>query len=311
MERRVNFVLVGTLVVVLGIALVGIILWLGKGDYRATYDRYYVYMTESVAGLSINSPVKYNGVEVGYVSEIVLNPENPGEVRLSLEIQRGTPIKEDTIAMLYVQGLTGFAIIDLTGGSPDAPLLTARPGAKYPVIKTSPSFFARIDRTGSNLLNNLNRVLEDTQRLVDEENRENLKQILIDLAALSQTLAGHTERVAHGVENAAEAAGNLAELTYALNEQVPGLLNRVDRSMAAVERMTRDVSQSSAAFNSVVRDTGPNLQHFSRETLAETGLLVAELRQLTGSLSRLTRHLEQEPQSLIYGRTSGQPGPGE
>ncbi len=311
MERRVNFVLVGALVVVLGIALVGIILWLGKGDYRATYDRYFVYMTESVAGLSINSPVKYNGVEVGYVAEIVLNPENPAEVRLSLDIHRGTPIKEDTIAMLYVQGLTGFAIVDLTGGSRDAPLLTAKAGQEYPVIQTRPSFFARIDRTGSSLVSNLNRVLEDTHRLVDAENRQNLKQILTDLASLTQAVSGHTDRVEHGVASAAEAAENLAELTYTLNEQVPGILVRVDRSMAAVERMTHTVSKTSAALNSVVRDSGPNLQQFSRETLAETGLLVAELRQLTANLSRLTRHLEQEPQSLVFGRTASIPGPGE
>lgn len=311
MERRVNFVLVGALVVVLGIALVAIILWLGKGEYGATYDRYYVYMKESVAGLSLNSPVKYNGVEVGYVSGITLNPENPGEVRLTLDIERGTPIKADTIAMLYVQGLTGFAIIDLTGGSPDAPLLTATPGEPYPVIQTKPSFFARIDRAGNNLINNLNRVLEDTRQVVDEENREHLKHILVDLAAVSQALAGHTDRVEHGVASAAEAAENLAALTDALNERVPGILARVDRSMAAVERMTQNVSEAGTAFGTVVRESGPTLEQFSRETLAETGLLVAELRQLTANLSRLTRHLEQEPQSLVYGRTPGPPGPGE
>ncbi len=311
MERRVNFVLVGALVVVLGVALVGIVLWLGKGDYRATYDRYHVYMKESVAGLSINSPVKYNGVEVGYVSEIRLNPANPAEVRLSLEITRGTPVKDDTIAMLYVQGLTGFAIVDLTGGSPDAPMLTAKRGEEYPVIRTSPSLFARIDRAGTNLINNLNRMLEDAHGLVDAENQARLRQILIDLAALTSALGGQAERVEHGVASAAEAADNLAELTYALNEQVPGILNRVDRSMAAVERMTQNVSQASTALGTVVRDSAPNLQQFSRETLAETGLLVAELRQLTANLSRLTRHLEQEPQSLVYGKTPSLPGPGE
>lgn len=311
MERKVNFVLVGVLVVALGAALVAIILWLGKGDYTATYDRYHVYMRESVAGLNVNAPVKYHGVEVGYVSEIRLNPDDPSEVQLTLAIEQDVPIKQDTRALLHVQGLTGFAIIDLTGGSPGALPLTARPGQPYPVIETVPSFFARLDRAGVQLINNLNRVLEDARGLVSEENQAALKALLTDLSSVTQALAGQTDRVAVGVTSAAEAAEHLARLGRTLNERLPGLLTRVDRSMAAVQRMTQEVSQTSDALGTVVRDTRPEVERFSRETLAETDQLVAELRHLTANLTRFSQQIERNPQALVFGRVPPPPGPGE
>ncbi|HLZ34821.1 MAG TPA: MlaD family protein, partial [Nitrospira sp.] len=152
MEPKVNYVLVGSFVVLLGAAVLGAILWLGKTDYRGVYDRYEVYMRESVAGLSVNSTVRYRGVEVGRIKDIALSPDNPEEVRLTLDIARGTPIKTDTIAVLEAQGLTGLAWLNLTGGSREAPALVASEGQEYPVIKTGPSLFYRLEEAISRLL---------------------------------------------------------------------------------------------------------------------------------------------------------------
>lgn len=120
MEPKVHYVIVGTFVVVLGLVAIGIVLWLGKTDYRGVYDRYHAYMRQSVSGLSLNSTVKYRGVDVGRVKEIALNPDNTEEVRLTLDILRGTPIKTDTIATLETQGLTGLATLNLAGQSRSA-----------------------------------------------------------------------------------------------------------------------------------------------------------------------------------------------
>ena len=80
MEERVNYFLVGLFTLVLGAALVGGVLWLGSGkSQRKSYDVYLVDMTESVSGLSLDSAVKYRGVEVGRVRRIELVPDD-GEV---------------------------------------------------------------------------------------------------------------------------------------------------------------------------------------------------------------------------------------
>ncbi len=310
MEPKVNYLIVGLFVVVLGITLVGVVLWLAKGDYQS-HDRYYAFVRESVAGLSLNAPVKYHGVEVGSVTEIVLNPDNPEEVRLTLDILRGTPVKEDTIAIQHVQGLTGFAIIDLTGGTRTSPRLTAKPGEPYPVIKTGPSFFARLNQEGSRLMTNLNQVTEDVQTLIDESNRAALRQILTDMAKLTNTLAAHSERLDQGVTNAAETAQHLATMSKDLSQQLPIIMKRIDRSALALQGMTEEVTRASSAVGDMVKETRPNIEAFSRQTLAETGFLIAELRELTASLQRVARQLEREPSALIFGGTPPPPGPGE
>jgi phospholipid/cholesterol/gamma-HCH transport system substrate-binding protein len=310
-EPKINYVLVGLFVVVLGVTLLGVVVWLGKGDYRATYTRYHTFIRESVAGLSINAPVKYHGVDVGYVAEIVLNPENPAEVRLALDITRDTPIKEDTVATISVQGLTGFALIDLEGGSRTAPPLTAKPGERYPVLKARPSLFVRMEETGTRLITNMSRLLEETRRVLDADTRDAFKRILADLAQLTHTLASQSQHVDAGVSSAAEASHNLAQLTRALNEQLPALVAAVQTSTVALQEMTTDVSQASQSVGATFDRARPDIERFSRHTLAETSLLVSELRQLTENLNRVAQQLEAQPESLIFGRQSPPLGPGE
>ena len=111
MEPKVNYTLVGLFIALLGAASVTGVLWLSQTDYRGVYYRYYTFMDESVSGLSRDSYVKYQGVEVGRVKEIALDPKNPEQVRLALDLVRGTPVKEDTVAVLDTQGLTGITTV--------------------------------------------------------------------------------------------------------------------------------------------------------------------------------------------------------
>ncbi|MDH4344689.1 MAG: MlaD family protein, partial [Nitrospira sp.] len=241
MEPKVNYILVGSFVAFLGAAVLVGILWLGKTDYRGTYDRYEAYMKESVAGLSVDSTVKYRGVDVGRVKAIALNPNNPEEVLLTMEIVRGTPIKTDTIAVLETQGLTGLATINLTGGSRDASSLQVQEGQAYPVIKTGPSLFFRLDEAVSRLLSeeglaqllvDLDSAAKGAAKVLDEDNRILLKRTIKDVSDVAQTIATHKAQIEQSLNGAARSADNLVKLTTSLNEQVPTLLAGLNKSVA-------------------------------------------------------------------------------
>lgn len=320
MEPKVNYLVVGAFVAILGAAVLAGILWLGKTDYRGIYDRYEAYMQESVAGLSVNSTVKYRGVDVGRVREIALNPEDPKEVQLTLDIVRGTPIKTDTIAVLETQGLTGLATINLTGGSREAPALQALDGQRYPVIQTGPSLFFRLDEAISRLLSekglsklltDLDTVARGAAEILDEENRAALKRTIKDLSEVARTAAAHKGEMERGLSGAAQSADNLVNVTASLNQQVPVLLARINKSAEALRTLTEELARTSQAVGAVVNETRPELQQFSRQTLPEAGALVAELRQLALTLTRVARDLEREPASLVFGRSTPRRGPGE
>jgi phospholipid/cholesterol/gamma-HCH transport system substrate-binding protein len=175
MEEKVNFAVVGAFVLVLSAALIGGVLWLSSGkSYGTSYEIYQTYMKESVAGLNLNAPVRYRGVEVGRVQKIALAPGNVEQVQVTLAIERGTPVKVDTLAVLSTQGVTGIAFVDLTGGSRDSPELVAAPGADYPVIKTGPSLMVRLDDSlidAAHTLKNAARMSDDLPQLAQRIQR--------------------------------------------------------------------------------------------------------------------------------------------
>ncbi len=320
MEPKVNYVIVGSFVALLGAAILAGILWLGKTDYRGSYDRYEAHMKESVAGLSVDSTVKYRGVDVGRVKAITLNPDNPEQVLLTLDILHGTPVKTDTIAVLETQGLTGLATINLTGGSREAPALQAQDGQAYPVIKTGPSLFVRLDEAVSRMLSeegvarllvDLDAAAKGVAKALDEENRDQLKRTIKDLSDVARTIATHKAQIEQSLNGAAKSADNLAKLTASMNEQVPALLAGINRSVAKLDAATEELARTSKTVGTVVTEAKPELQQFTKRTLPEAGQLVTELRQLTGTLTRVARELEREPSSLVFGRKTPSRGPGE
>ncbi|MBK9306979.1 MAG: MCE family protein [Nitrospira sp.] len=320
MEPKVNYVLVGSFVAFLGAAVLVGILWLGKTDYRGLYDRYEAHMKESVAGLSVNSTVKYRGVDVGRVRDIALKPDNPEEVLLILDIARGTPIKTDTLAVLETQGLTGLATVNLTGGSREAPALVAVEGQMYPVIKTGPSLFFRLDEAVSRLLSeeglaqlivHLDSAAVGVTKMLDEENQTLLKRTIKDLSDVAQTIATHRTQIDQSLNGAARSVDNLVKVTASLNAEVPTLLTNINKSVEALGTATDELARTSKTVGTVVNESKPELQQFSKRTLPDAGLLVTELRQLTGTLSRVARELEREPSSLVFGRKARPRGPGE
>jgi len=304
MEEKVNFAVVGLFVLVLSAGLIGGVLWLSSGKYyRTSYDIYQTYTRDSVAGLNLNAPVRYRGVDVGRVSKIALAPNNVEQVQLTLGIEHGTPVKVDTMAVLQTQGLTGLAFVELTGGSRDAPALLAQNNDEYPVIKSGPSLMTRLDTAITSLLTNLNRSSENLNDLMDEENRRAFKHALGDIAIFSRTLAARSAKIDDTLSNAAQTMENAARFS----EELPQLSHRLQRSADAFDQMVSDLARAAASASGTLDGT----QQFTSETLPEVHQLVVELRDITNTLRRFSSEVEQNPSVLLYGKPAVKRGPGE
>lgn len=287
METKVNFALVGAFVLLLSVALIGGVLWLSSDQsYGTAFDTYVVYMKESVAGLSPDGWVGYRGVHVGRVRHIALARDNVEEVKLTLDIERGTPIKQDTVAVLRTQGLTGIAYVELTGGTRDSPPLRAKPREPYPVIPTGPpSLLVRTDAALTTLIDSLTRSSNNLNALLDKDNRAAVKQTLANLALVSRTLAARSQTIDAGVANAARTMENAARLSRELSE----LVEQARGGVEAFDRMSSEGAQA----------------------MPEMRQLVSELRELTASLRRFSDQLERNPSVLVRGKPAAQAGPGE
>ncbi len=300
METKVSYTIVGIFVLVFSMALIAGVVWLGAGaEFRKSYNDYLVYMSESVAGLNLNAPVRYRGVSVGRVKEISIAPDKQESVRLLLAIESGITIRESTVATLRSQGLTGIATIELSGGDAQSPVLEAKNGEKYPVIRSAPSLMTRLDATITPILTNLNESIGRLNDTLSEKNRVDLSRILSDLAKLSDILARRSNEIDSGVVDASKMLANGEKAS----ESLPQLIQRLGKTADEFEKMAKDASQSSAAARSTIAHVD--------ETIPEFRALMAQLNDLSASLKRVSIEIERNPAILVYGRPAGRPGPGE
>ncbi|HEX8908575.1 MAG TPA: MlaD family protein [Anaeromyxobacteraceae bacterium] len=315
MESKVNPAVVGAFVLVLAAAGIGALLWLGSGHLaRKSYDTYLTFFTESVSGLNARAPVKLRGVEAGSVREIALDPADPTRVRVLLAIERGSPLKEDTYATLAVQGLTGIAYIELSGGSSASPPLRAKPGQELPVIATQPSVRTRLDLAATALITDLDRVTTRVNETLDDDTRQAIRNSAVDLARVTHALASRSQEIEDALVAGRELLRNGARASAAL----PRLVERLGRSADAVERMGNELARAGVAAQTAVQEargtiegTGSGVERFRTEVVPEVQRLVSELRETSASLGRVTAELERDPSALVFGRPQPAPGPGE
>jgi len=170
MNNKVNYTLVGFLVLV-GVAMImGFSYWLLKPTVEIETTRYNIYFDESVLGLNIDAPVKYRGISVGKVSRLRISPTNSERVEVQINILKSTPIKESTVARLTAQGITGLSYINLSLGENNAPELVCKDDEEYPVIKTVPSFFENFENSLGSVSSKLAKTLSQNEELLNDKN---------------------------------------------------------------------------------------------------------------------------------------------
>ena len=308
MEDKVNYTLVGIFVLGLGAALVVAVLWLAAGlNTQKKYEPYQSVIKESVAGLSVAAPVKYLGVDVGKVSEIAIDPQNSRQVRVKFLIERGTPIKQDTEAVMKSQGLTGIAYIELSGGSVGSPPLVATSDVPVPLIRSKPSLSARLEDVLTSVLANVNRTAANLDAVLDAGNRAALKQTLADTASLVHALAAQQGTISAGIADGARTAKNAARASDRLGPAI----ERIAASADALRKMGSDISRTSDSASRTVDTAASGVQQIVTETLPELQRLLAEMNALSASVRSLSEQTERNPSSLIRGAPQRQPGPGE
>lgn len=300
METRANHTLTGLFVVVFTAAAVLLGLWIAGELRQGDTQAYTVYLDEPVSGLNENSTVLFQGVPVGKLRSLSLDPEDPARVRLVIDLEADTPVREDTRAVLRTQGATGLMRLELEGGSADASPPPQPEGEPYPVIESRPSFWSRVDGSVDEGLDTFGKLAHQLDRLLDDETIDSLAESLANLHQFSEALARNTDQVDRVMSNVAVMSDNL-----------PATLARVDRALLAFEDMSRGLETTGTDLSLAAEKGRDGLGRFSEQTLPELDALLLELHQLSGSLRLLSDELAENPEMLIFGRPEAEPGPGE
>ncbi len=289
MENRAYALAAGLFTVVLAAALVAAGLWFRRDDIR--FAQYVVTTASSVAGLKVEAPVRYRGVDVGRVESIRIEPGVSGRISIRIGVQEDAPITKSTYAQLGYQGVTGLAYVALNDEGASKELLKAE-GGEPPRIDMRPSIFdSSLDVVAA-----VKQLSGRMNELLNEENRKLLTRMLSGIEQASRQTAGLAERLQPGAQ------------------EFPSLMGDARGALADLSRLSRKLEERSAAFDRMaasLEEVGVAARSFNDETLPRFNALVEQLNRDTRSLDRVLNAVGENPQSFVFGAPRGRPGPGE
>jgi phospholipid/cholesterol/gamma-HCH transport system substrate-binding protein len=298
MENKSHALAAGTFIVAVAALLIALAAWLTRDT---TEQRVFELTSrEGVTGLQPQASVRYKGVSVGRVTTIELDRTTPGNVLVRIAVNDAAPITTTTYATLGFQGVTGLAFIQLDDSGESTQALASSPGttARIPM---RPGLVSRLTDQGTQLLGQLEQASQRMNALLAPENQKNLMGAIGNLGQA----AAHVSQLAHRVDQA-----NVPQLIQegsVVLKNMKETSERLGASGEAVRKSSEEFKRMSARMN----ESGGTLDKISQgaNALVTTGQAVN-----TGLVPRLNRTvdaLNDNPQSLLFGKGAAPPGPGE
>ncbi|MGN6788013.1 MAG: MlaD family protein [Rhodanobacteraceae bacterium] len=298
METRAHHVLIGAFTLAVVVLVVLFALWLGKTSLNKQYHYYEIVFTESVTGLSKGSPVQYNGIQIGEVSQLKLDPNDPRKVLARIQVAADTPIKVDTRAKLGLLGLTGVAFVQLTGGAPSSPLLLPTPTDPVPVIKSEASALSALLASGSDVVTSINGILDRLGKIISEQNVDRINSTLKNIDQTTTALAAERDDLRELIKEAAGASKQLNETLAGANKLVNGpgreTLDRAAAAMASLQKTTQ-------TLDDLLTENQGSLQSGLRG-VDQIGPTLRELRSTLRDIHQITSQLQANPAGYLLGR---------
>ena len=310
METRANYILIGLFTLIVTALLIGFGLWAAKFASESSWREYDVVFSEAVTGLGIGGTVQYNGITVGEVRKLEIDPENPTKVLVRIRIKATTPIKVDTQAKLAFVGLTGITQIQLK--SFNAKSLDLKPSESNPIprIIAKESALSKLFNSSDDISTTATNVMLRLNETFSDENIKNLSKTLDNLEKISTSISNEREDIGLIIRDARAAITKLdatlksadsiaAKLDQGVINDLPALIERVNAALVQYEALGKNA-------NTLIESNNDALSNFSQQGLAQVGPAIVELRTLLKQLSRVAAELEQKPNALITGKNNAE-----
>src|SRR5674476_1273187 len=220
METRANYVLIGAFTLAVVVGVFGFVYWfqnIGGTGERAFYR---VQFEGSVSGLRTGASVLFNGIRVGEVTDLKLNPQHPKQVIANISNDKLVAVRKDTEIGLEFQGLTGISALSLKGGDPSLPPLVGAKDNKDehpPLLVAAPGATQDVTQAARDALRKVQEFIE--------ENQKAFHSALENLDKFSGALARNSDSVDHTLANIDKFSGVLARNSDRLDKIAEGLQN--------------------------------------------------------------------------------------
>src|SRR5579871_2944104 len=300
MERNANYALVGLIFTILLIATIVFVLWLTNFAFSQRYDNYDVVFHGPISGLSRGGDVQFNGIKVGEVSDITLDPKDPNLVHAIARVRSDTPVRQDSLASLEPQGITGVTFIQITAGTRTLPLLKdVTPPGKPLIIQSKPGALSGLLAGGGDVmqravetLNRINRVLSDDNIMRFSDTMDNVRDVTAELRKRKAIIAD--------ADTAIKNANTAVLQVTGLAKSAQGLLDTDGKPM--IHKITDAATQiegAAAGLSGMIDKLKQPTSDFANNGLPAVTRAIASLQRATDNLNRLIGEVESNPRGFI------------
>lgn len=309
MENRAYAIAVGIFTLVLGIGVI-IAYWWISGSQQARTE-YTVSSQLPVTGLSPEATVKFRGVDIGKVVEISLDPSSQTTVLIDIAVAQNLKLSSEAYAELRRQGLTGLAYIDLNDESKNAPALPA--GS---IIPLRPTLVDNLISKGPQLLARIEALLQSSSQLTESANRVLTN---VDIQKLNNTIANFekaSEKALPAIDSATNMFNNANKMLSDKNQAqfvqtLESAQQTFDAARPLIDELTLTTKKVYNTANQIEISTNQLTNTLSNETLPQLHTLSQNMNKSITNFDHLVNALDDNPQSIIFGKPALLPGPGE
>lgn len=298
METKANYILIGSITLLLSISMMVFGLWAAKYSSDRSWQMYRVIFNEAVTGLSVGSTVQYNGIAVGSIVDLSLARDDPRQVIARLKLHANAPIKTDTRARLAITSLTGPTIIQLSGGTPQSEALTAADTSEAPIIKTEPSAL-------QDITNSVNHIAQRLESVLSDKNIKNIELAISQITALTSTMNNQQSGVATLLKEVQSTTLTLKQTlqhtdqtillaNIQIKQQLPVIIKQMENTLN-----TMDAAAHNA--NGILQDNRTAIQSFANDGLSQLGPTLAQLRDLIRDLRQISDGMRNNPARYLLG----------
>lgn len=309
MENRAYAIAVGIFTLVLGIGLVFAYWWISGSQQART--AYTVSSQLPVTGLSPEAAVKFRGVDVGKVIDISIDPSSQTTVLINIAVAQNLKLTSEAYAELRRQGLTGLAYIDLNDESVN---LTALPAGS--IIPLRPTLVDELMSKGSELTAQLETLLRNSSQFTASANQFLTK---IDIQKLNNTIANFekaSEKALPAIDSATNMFNNANKMVSDKNQvQLAQTLESMQQTFNAAKPLIDELSLTAKKFHHTTDQfeisTNQLTNTLGNETLPQLHTLTQNMNRSTIHFNQLIDVLQDNPQSILFGKPVLPAGPGE
>jgi phospholipid/cholesterol/gamma-HCH transport system substrate-binding protein len=278
-------------------------------------DLYYInFKGMSVNGVNEGADVKYQGVRIGKVVRLEVNPRDLNSILIYVRIKSGFPVKADMAAALQYAGITGLRFVEISGGKPESEFV--EPEGEILTKKG-------LGEKAEDIVLNVDNVVNAVNDLLKTENREKMAQLVENLEKstriISNVLEKREKNFANSLEELDQTMIQLTQLSENLNKFVSHLNNisadgRIENLVRDSEKLVKTISQRFSdeelgrvlgKLDNFLETAGSSVRKIENQFFdieSEFNETLVSLRESMENISHFTRELTEDPTILIRKR---------